>query len=116
MNYITSFLAQAAPSAAPQAAEQGAGGLLGSPFVMIIAFVLIFWVLIIRPQRKAQKEQAARLKALVKGDKIITNAGIHGTLEHVGDTTVSLKIADGIIIKLEKSAVVHIERTPAASK
>lgn len=111
---LCSFLAQA-QGAAPQAGQQG-GGFLGSPIIMLVVFVVIFWVLLIRPQRKAQKQQAERLKALSKGDKVITNAGIHGTLEYVGDTTVSLKVADGVTIKLEKNAVVHIDKNVSSDK
>jgi preprotein translocase subunit YajC len=66
--------------------------------------------MLIRPQRKAQKEQEARIAALERGNKVITNAGIHGVVERVNDRTIALKIAEGVIIELEKNAVVQVEK------
>lgn len=94
-------------SAAPAAAPGGLMDLLSSPMVMLVLFIVIFWVLIIRPQRKAAKEHQAKLQQIERGDKVITNAGIHGTVEHVGDTTVNIKVADGVILKLEKAAITY---------
>lgn len=102
---LSSILAQAADTA------QGGAPILGNPIFMIVIFIVIFWVLMIRPQRKAQKEHAERVNSLKKGDQVITNAGIHGTIEYVGDTTVSLKISDTSTIKIEKNAVVQIIRS-----
>lgn len=77
---------------------------------MFVVIIVLFWVMLIRPQRKAQKEQKARIEALQRGDKVITNAGLHGFIEKVNDRTVSVKIAEGVVIELEKSAVVHVEK------
>lgn len=100
-------LAQAAAPAG-EAAPSGIQSLIGNPLVMMVLFVVIFWVVLIRPQKKAQKEHQARLKTLKRGDKIVTNAGIHGMVEKAEETTVELKIAEGTIITLEKNAVAAI--------
>ncbi len=78
--------------------------------MMFVIIIVLFWVLLIRPQRKAQKEQQARLAALQRGDKVITNAGIHGFVEKVNDTSVSLKIAEGVVIEVEKMAIVSVDK------
>ena len=104
-----SLLAQAAaPAAGEQAAPAGLGGLLNNGIVPIVLFIVIFWVLLIRPQRKAQKEHRERLQQLAKGDKVVTGGGLHGMVEKVNDTTINLKVADGVIITLEKNSVVAI--------
>jgi preprotein translocase subunit YajC len=111
---MISILAQAA-QAAGQAEGQPAGveGFLGNPLVMIVAICVIFWVLIIRPQKKAQKEQQERLAAMDKGDKVITTAGIHGTVSHIDEKTVSIQVASGVTIKFEKSAIIHVQKQDA---
>lgn len=97
---------QAPAQAQPTWFEQ----ILGSGGFMFLIIIVLFWVMLIRPQRKAQKEQQARIASLQRGDKVVTNAGLHGFIEKVNDRTVSLKIAEGVIIELEKSAVVHVEK------
>ncbi len=109
------LMAQAAAPAAPatgdaaQQAPSGIASFLGSGPFMLVIFIIIFYVILIRPQRKAQKEHQARIQSLKKGDRVVTNAGIHGTIEFVGDTTVNVKIAEGTTIKLEKNSVSFVD-------
>ena len=84
--------------------------ILSSPMFMFVIIIVLFWVMLIRPQRKAQKEQQARIAALQRGDKVVTNAGLHGFVEKVNDRTVSLKIAEGVVVELEKNAIVQVEK------
>lgn len=96
---------------AQEAADQAAqGNPLGNSWIMFLVIIVLFWVLLIRPQRKAQKEQQARMNALKKGDKVVTTAGIHGTVVYVGDTTVNVEVADGITMKFEKPAIAHVQK------
>ncbi len=77
----------------------------------LITFALLFiilYMLFIRPQRKAQKEQQARINSLKVGSKVITNAGIHGVVRKVSDATVGLEIASGLEITLQKEAIAHV--------
>ena len=76
-----------------------------APFVVII---IIFYFLILRPQQKKQKERAALLQSLKKGDKVITSSGIHGTVEGLEDTTVLVKVADNMKLKMDRSAIANI--------
>ncbi len=96
----------------PAPAEQPSGlqKFLGGDMIMFVLIIVLFWVLLIRPQRKAQKEQQERLAALQRGDKVITNSGIHGFVEKVNERTVSLKIAEGVIIEIEKQAVAAVDK------
>lgn len=98
---FTTFLAQAAPAAAP--AGSGLIGLL--PFVFMA--VALYYVMI-RPQMRRQKEQAALVSALKTGDRVVTTSGIHGLISNVKDKTVIVKIADNVKIEMEKSAVTNV--------
>lgn len=81
------------PSAAPQ-------------FIMMAAIVLVFWLFMIRPQQKKAKEQKKFIENLGKGDKIVTIAGIHGTVAKLNeDNTLQLETSPGAYIKIEKSAI-----------
>ena len=85
---------------------------------MVIIFVL-FYFMLIRPQRRQQKEHQAKLAALKTGDEVVAAGGIHALVTNVADRTVTLKIADNVKIKVEKASVVAIlkksdEPEPAA--
>ncbi len=80
-------------------------GLVSSGFLFPIALILMFYFLIIRPQQKQKKEHEARVEALKKGDKVITNGGIHGVINHKSEKTVSLRIADGVFITIESANI-----------
>ena len=75
-----------------QAGEQPTGSPLG-PFIPIAAIFLIFYFLLIRPQQKRTKEQQAMLKAIVKGDEVVTTGGLHGKVTGVTDDVLTLEIA-----------------------
>jgi len=67
---------------------------------------LVFWLFFIRPQAKKQKQQKKFIDDLQKGAKIVTIAGIHGTINKVNeDGTINLEVSPGSYIKIEKSAI-----------
>ena len=101
------FLAQ---DAAPQQPGGGLGGLL--PMVLII---VMLYFLLIRPQQKRQKEAAAMVAALKTGDHVVTAGGFHGIITSVSDTTVTLKIADNVKIKLDRSSIARVEKSKVDS-
>lgn len=76
-----------------------------SGFIMIIAFVAIFYFFMIRPQQKRQKDLQNAREAMKNGDKVITAGGIHGRIKEVNDTNILIEIADGVRIRVEKSSV-----------
>ena len=84
--------------------QQGGGGMV--QLVMMGAIILVFWLFMIRPQAKKAKQQKQFINDLQKGDKIVTIAGIHGTINKVNeDNTLSLEVSPGSYIKIEKSAI-----------
>ncbi len=87
---------------AQDAAPQG-GGLMS--FLPLIIIFVIFYFLLIRPQMKRAKEHRALVANLAKGDEIVTNGGLLGRITNVGDTFVTVELADNVVVKLQKQAV-----------
>ena len=84
---------------------QGKGGSTSS-LIMMGLMILVFWMFMIRPQAKKAKQQKQFINNMQKGDKIVTIAGIHGTINKVNDDgTIQLETSPGSYIKIEKSAV-----------
>ena len=98
---------------------QSADAASGSAFFQFIPLILIlgvFWFLIIRPQQKKQKEQQRMVDSLRKGDKIVTNGGIFGTIVKVGDDRLTLEIASKIQIQLERHQVSRMDKKTGVNK
>lgn len=91
-----------------QAAQQAQGGGWDMLITIGLFFVIIYFI-VIRPQRKQQKELKERQDALKIGDEVITNSGIYGTVRAVKDDTIKLEIATGTIIKIAKSCIVQTQ-------
>jgi preprotein translocase subunit YajC len=87
----------------------GASGILGSPLVMMIIVMGIFYVMLILPQQRQRKKTQAMLAALKNGDKVVTNSGIYGTVNGIDGDTVILKIADQVKIRILRSAIAQVE-------
>ena len=88
---------------------QAAAGQEGDPMSMLITFGLIgiiFYFLLIRPQRKQQKELKQRQDSLKAGDKVVSAGGIYGIVREVQQDTVKLEIAPNTIIKIAKTSIV----------
>ncbi|MFL6515789.1 MAG: preprotein translocase subunit YajC [Chthoniobacterales bacterium] len=98
---LSTFIAQASP--APGTSAPGFAGFI--PFILI--FIIMYFVLF-RPQMRRQKEQQRLVSALKTGDRVVTNAGIHGLISNVKDTTVIVKVADNVKIEMEKSAITNV--------
>ena len=79
------------------------GGLAG--FLPLILIFVVFYFLLIRPQQKKAKEHQNFLTNLKKGDDVMTSGGIHGRITGMTDTIVTLEIADGVRIKVNRPAV-----------
>ena len=96
----------------------GPSGILGSPLIMMMIVLGIFYVMLILPQQKQRKKTQAMLSALKSGDKVITNAGIYGTISGIDGETVILKIADTgsspVKIRIARSAISQVEASEDA--
>jgi len=77
-------------------------------FLPLVAMVVIFWLLILRPQMRRQKEQQAKLGALKKGDQVLTGGGLIGKVVRVDDTYVDVELAPGMKVKALKSTVADV--------
>ncbi len=85
--------------------QASAGGGM-SNLIILVMMILVFWLFMIRPQAKKAKQQKQFMNNIQKGDKIVTIAGIHGSINKVNDDgTLSLEINPGSYIKIEKSAI-----------
>ena len=105
------FIAQAwADTAAPVVGTSLAQGSTTTQTIMnfmpMVLILLVFYMLIIRPQQKKVDEQEKMIKALRRGDRVITSGGIHGKIAKLeGDDHIILEIADGVQVKMVRSHV-----------
>lgn len=93
---------------APAQAQAVAGAPAGNPLIgllMPLGIIAIMFFLMIWPQMKRQKAHRELLGKLAKGDEVITNGGIVGRVENVGDSFVTVEIADNVRVKLQKGAI-----------
>ena len=79
-------------------------------FVTLGLVFLIFYFLLIRPQRKEQKEREALIATVKKGDKIITIGGLHGMVTLTKDRTVVMKVDENCKIEISRSAIATVLR------
>jgi preprotein translocase subunit YajC len=102
--FISSAIAQTAPAAA-------AGGDMQSSLMGMLPLVLMFVVLyfvMIRPQMKKAKEHKSMVESLAKGDEVATAGGILGKVTKLGDSFISIEVANGVEVQLQRSAVVQV--------
>ena len=88
---------------APGDAGAQGGGM--SSLVMMLAIFAIFYFILIRPQQKKMKEHKKMVEELKKGDRIITAGGIYGTVEGASQNTLTVKIAEGVKVKVTRGSV-----------
>src|ERR1700729_3683275 len=95
---------------------QAAPGAGSMQLLLIGGMILVFWLFMIRPQQKKAKQAKAFQQNMQKGDKIVTIAGIHGTVNKVNeDGTIMIETSPGSYLKIEKSAI-SIEWTQNLNK
>ena len=82
----------------------GGGGMI--QLVLMGGIILVFWLFMIRPQAKKAKDQKKFVENMQKGDKIVTIAGIHGSINKINeDNTIQLEVSPGSYLKIEKSSI-----------
>ncbi len=80
---------------------------LMSMLPLVLMFVVLYFVMI-RPQMKRQKEHRAMIEALSKGDEVATSGGLLGKVTRLGDAYLSVEIANGVEVQVQRSAVVQV--------
>ena len=102
--FISSAFAQAAPAAAGGTDMMSS---LTSMLPLVLMFVVLYFVMI-RPQMKRQKEHRAMIDALTKGDEVATAGGLLGKVAKLGEGYMTLELAPGIEVQVQRSAVVQV--------
>ncbi|MBS0365394.1 MAG: preprotein translocase subunit YajC [Proteobacteria bacterium] len=97
---ISDAWAQSAPAAAP-------GGQLQFALLMV-AFVALFYFMLIRPQQKRAREHQNLVSKLAVGDEVVTTGGLLGKVTEVGDTFLTLEVADNVRVKVQKVQVAQL--------
>jgi len=103
MDLLDLLIAPAHAQAAP-----AAGGSMLSTLLLPIVFIAVMYFLMIRPQMKRQKEHKAMLDKLNRGDEVITNGGIAGTVVEIGDNFVTVEIASGVVVRIQRGAIGNV--------
>ncbi len=102
-NFMLDFLIS--PAFAQQAAPQG-NALL--QFLPLLALLVLFYFMLIRPQMKRSREHKDMLGKLAKGDEVITGGGLTGVVRDIGENFITVEIADNVAVKMQKSAIVSV--------
>ena len=100
--FISEALAAEAPAMAAGGQPQG-GGL--EPLIMLGLLFVLFYFLLIRPQAKRAKEHKQMVESLSKGDEVVTNGGILGRINEIDESFITLEIASGTEVKLQRNAI-----------
>jgi len=88
---------------AQEGGGQGGGGI--AAFLPLIVLVGVFWFLIMRPQQRRMREHRQLTANINQGDRVVAAGGIVGTVRRVDDDTISLQVADNVVIKVDKGSV-----------
>ena len=85
----------------------GSGGAAGNypTIIMMVVLFAVFYFFLIRPQQKRMKDQQTMISRLASGDEVVTSGGMLGRITEVGDSFITLEIADGVRVKVQKNQV-----------
>jgi preprotein translocase subunit YajC len=103
MDLLDLLIAPAHAQSAP-----AAGGSMLSTLLLPVIFIAVMYFLMIRPQMKRQKEHRAMLDKLQRGDEVITTGGLAGTVIEIGDNFVSVEIASGVQVRVQRGAIANV--------
>ena len=111
--FISSAHAQTAPAAATGSTESTLFSLLP----LVLMFVVLYFIMI-RPQMKKQKEHKAMIEAIAKGDEVVIAGGLLGRVAKMGESYISVEVANGVELQVQRGAVVQVlpKGTFSASK
>jgi preprotein translocase subunit YajC len=76
--------------------------------ILLVGLVLLFYLMILRPQRRAKAQREQMLSALVPGTRVITAGGIHGTILEVDEGVLDLEVAEGVVLQVDPRAVAEV--------
>ncbi|MFN0008894.1 MAG: preprotein translocase subunit YajC [Planctomycetota bacterium] len=104
----------ATPAAPPAAGGSAFSGML----LPLVLCAVVFYFLVIGPERKQRKKRDLMLKNIGKGDKVMTTGGLYGTVAGVQDDVLTLQVAEGVRMRFSRSAVQSVisDEVPVAEK
>jgi preprotein translocase subunit YajC len=105
--FISEAFAQAAPAAASGGGIESMFGSFGQLLPLVLMFVVLYFIMI-RPQMKRQKEHKAMIDALAKGDEVVVAGGLIGRVAKMGESLLSVELATGVEVQVQRSAVVQV--------
>jgi preprotein translocase subunit YajC len=76
--------------------------------IVIVFLFALFWLLVLRPQRRRTQEQTELIDSLEEGDEIVSAGGLYGTIKEIEGETLHVEIADGLVVRLARNAVVGL--------
>lgn len=85
-------------------------------FVPLVLIFIIFYFMLIRPQKRKEKEHNKMLGGLAKNDEVVTTGGIHGTVVNVKDKSIILRIDENVKVELERNCVAYIKKPLGSTK
>lgn len=103
---------------APAAPAAGGGSPFSGMLLPLVLCAVVFYFLVIGPERKTRKKRDLMLKNIGKGDKVMTTGGLYATVAGVQDDVLTLQVAEGVRVRFSRSAVQTIitDEAPAVEK
>lgn len=95
----------------PAAAQAAGGPAPASPLMSLLPLIvlfIVFWFLLLRPQMKKAKEHRELIAKLQKGDEVLTSGGVAGRIDDLGESFVSVEVAEKVVIKVQRGAVTAV--------
>jgi preprotein translocase subunit YajC len=89
---------------------QGVGGL--AQFLPLVLIIAVFYVLVLRPQQKRQRQLQDTIASLKVNDRIVTTGGIIGVISAVRESSFLIRSADKTILEIARSAIADLDREP----
>jgi preprotein translocase subunit YajC len=81
----------------------------------LVGIALLFWLLLIRPAQRRQREMVRMQSSVDVGDEVVLTSGVYGTIASVGDDRLGVRVADGVVIHVARGAIGNIITTPELS-
>jgi preprotein translocase subunit YajC len=76
--------------------------------IVIVVLLALFWIILVRPQRRRTQEQTDLIESLEEGDEIVSAGGLYGVIREIEGETLHVEIAEGLVVRMARNAVVGL--------
>jgi preprotein translocase subunit YajC len=76
--------------------------------IVIVVLLALFWIVLVRPQRRRTQEQTDLIESLEEGDEIVSAGGLYGVIREIEGETLHVEIADDLVVRMARNAVVGL--------